>query len=85
MTSMLLIEAVIVGKPVVSVQIGLKKKNPFVLDRNGILRSILDKETMVNELKKIIIANVVPKYNFNVISDPVKNIIDYVENYLCQS
>ena len=36
--------------PVLSIQIGLTRDNPFVLDRKGIVRSILDRQ----ELKKVL-------------------------------
>ena len=84
MSSMFLIESVLLGKPVISVQIGLNKENPFILDRRGILKSILDKKMLLNQLRSIIIENEIPHYNFDVIKTPVDNAIYQMENYLCQ-
>lgn len=50
MQSMFLVEAALVGKQIISLQIGLKKENPFILDRIGIVESILDYETFKQEL-----------------------------------
>lgn len=85
MSSMFLIESVILGKPVISVQIGLNKENPFILDRRGILESILDKKLLLNQLRSLIIENEIPHYNFDIIKTPVDNIIYQMEKYLCQS
>jgi len=85
MSSMFLIESVILGKPVTSVQIGLNKENPFILDRIGILKSILDKKALLNQLRSIIISSETPYYNFDIIKNPVDNVIYQMENYLCQS
>jgi len=41
MFSMVLLEAAILETPFISVQIGLKKENPLILDRIGLTRSIL--------------------------------------------
>lgn len=81
MSSMFLIESVVLGKPTISVQIGLKRVNPFILDRRGILKSILDKETLQIQLKSIIFENKSAHYNFNVIENSVNNIIDQMEKY----
>lgn len=85
MSSMFLIESVVLGKPTISVQIGLNRVNPFILDRRGILKSILDKETLQFQLKSVIFKNKLAQCNFNVIENPVKNIIHQMEKYLCQS
>lgn len=85
MSSMFLIESVILKKPVLSIQIGLKRENPFILDRRGILNSILDKENLNQMLKSIIINKNILEYNFNVVENPVSNIIGLVEKYLCRN
>ncbi len=82
MSSMFLIEAVILGKPIISVQIGLKGKNPFVLDRKRIVKSILTPKALYKELKTAIVENKLPQYNFSVIKNPVKKVIDQIERYL---
>jgi len=82
MSSMFLIEAVILNKPVLSIMIGLKRENPFILHRRKIVKSILDKKTLLNQLKSIIIGHEIPKYNFNMIKNPINNIISEMEKYL---
>lgn len=81
MSSMFLIESVILGKSVISVQIGLNRENPFMLDRRGILKSVLDKKTLLYQLKSIIIENKISRCNFDVVKNPVDNIIYQMENY----
>ena len=85
MSSMFLIESAIINKPVISIQIGLKRENPFILDKIGILKSILTKEELVKNLKSIVIANKPSGYNFSIIKNPVENIINEMERLLCQS
>jgi hypothetical protein len=84
MSSMFLIESVILGKPVISVQIGLNNKNPFILNRRGIIKSILDEDSLFMELKSTILKNEIPQYNFKIIENPINNVIYQMENILCQ-
>ncbi len=83
MSSMFLIESVLLRKPVISVQIGLKTENPFILDRRGIVKSILDESTLNKELKLFLSANGSPNYAFYVKENPVHNIILEMEKYIC--
>lgn len=50
MSSMFLLEAVICEKPVLSIEIGLCRENPFVLDKLGIVPSILNMEKLSEKL-----------------------------------
>mgnify|MGYP002511443057 CR=1 FL=1 len=52
MSSMFLLEAMICGKQVVSVAIGLKRENPFVLDKTGQCKSVLTEEELLDKLKQ---------------------------------
>lgn len=52
MSSMFLLESMICGKPVLSIEIGLKRENPFVLDKMGYCRSILSEEELLDKLKQ---------------------------------
>ena len=85
MSSMFLIESVILNKPVISVQIGLSRENPFVLDRRGILKSVLTKEELSLSLRSIIIHGQRPTYRFEIIKNPINNVIRHMEKYLCQN
>jgi hypothetical protein len=85
MSSMFLIESIILDKPVLSIQIGLKRENPFVLDRVGILKSILTKNELTEKLIDIIVKEKFLRYKFKVIRNPVKNVINLMEKYICQN
>jgi hypothetical protein len=85
MSSMFLIESVIVGRPTMSIQIGLKRENPFILDRRGILNSILSEEDLSTQLHRIIIQKEYKKPRFDVVSNPVERIVLEMEILLCQN
>ncbi|MCI8449492.1 MAG: hypothetical protein HFH30_14140 [Eubacterium sp.] len=51
MSSMFLLEAVICEKPIMSIEIGLRQENPFILEAAGICKSILDENTLYNKLR----------------------------------
>lgn len=85
MSSMFLIEAVILHKPVLSVLIGLCRENPFVLERKGILKSIIDRGELVTRLREVIVDNRQSKCEFDFIKNPVSNVILHMEKYLCQN
>ena len=82
MTSMFLIEAVMLDKPVVCVQIGLKGKSDFILAQKRVLKPIYTKDALVKELKRNLIKKRITRYNMNIIKNPTKNIIKQVEKYL---
>lgn len=83
MSSMFLIESVILKKPTISVLTGLKRENPFILDRRGVMRSITDRETLLEYLKQIIIYNNFVTCQFDIIKDSVNNIISQMEKFIC--
>ncbi len=53
MSSMFLLESIICGRSVVSIEIGLKRENPFILDRTGHCRSILSEEELQKKLLQV--------------------------------
>lgn len=85
MFSMFLTEAAILGKPVISVQTGLKRENPFILDTRDVLKSILTRDELLNQLKEIILEGKARKCNFTIISNPVNRIVQEMEGYLCRN
>lgn len=87
MSSMFLIEAAILGKPVLSILMGMNKEreNPFILDRKGIIKSIKGREELINRLDEIIVRGRKENVVFDFIRNPVSNIISYMEKYLCQN
>lgn len=52
-SSMFLLEAFICEKDVISIEIGLRQENPFVLDQMGICKSVLSKKDLSQKLEKI--------------------------------
>lgn len=53
MSSMFLLESAILGVPILSVQIGLKRENPFILNRTGAVPEILSKERLQEALEAV--------------------------------
>lgn len=82
MSSMMLIEAAIVGKPIISVLIGLKKENPFVLDRRGVIRSVLSESDLDKSLNKAILEDSLTLNCFKFERNPVRSIIEEMERIL---
>ena len=85
MSSMFLIESIIFRKPVLSIQIGLNRADPFTLSRRGVLKSITDEKTLLRELKSFIVDHANPVYDFPIVEHPVENIIRSMEKSLCQN
>lgn len=81
MSSMFLIESVILNKPTISVQIGLNKENPFILGRINILKTILDYEELVNCLSLLIQGKSGCNYHFKLVENPIENIISEIKTY----
>jgi hypothetical protein len=84
MSSMFLIESVILGRPVLSVQIGLCREDPFVLSRRGIMRSVISEGNLIACLRSAIIHGMHPISTFDVIRNPVERIIAEMERLLCR-
>jgi len=75
MFSTFLIESVVLNKPTVSIQIGLNKENPFVLDKINVLKSAGSQEELVERLR-----NSKENVNdFKLTSNSVSNIISITE------
>lgn len=54
MSSMVLLEAFICKKDVISIEIGLKKDNPFVLDWMGLCKSVLNEKELLQKLENLL-------------------------------
>ena len=77
MQSMVLIEAALCGKKYMSIQIGLKRENPFVLTKLGIARTILN----VKQLNECMNDFFAEKYNcskWNLCEDSIKRIVKFI-------
>ena len=85
MSSMFLVESVIMNRPTLSILIGLNTENGFILDRMGILKSILDESTLLKELDNELLRNKLARSAFQVIPNPIERIIDEMETMLCRN
>ncbi|MFZ3138512.1 MAG: hypothetical protein WA126_14105 [Thermodesulfovibrionales bacterium] len=84
MSSMFLIESIILDKPAISILIGLHRENPFVFDRRGILKSILNRNDLIQKLTTVILDNGdTAKCKFEFINNPIENIINLLEKNIC--
>ncbi len=81
-SSMMLIEAAIIGKPVFSILIGLKRESPFILDRRGILRSLRNQTELEESLIKKLKGETDVPVKFEVDRNPVQAIIEEMERML---
>jgi hypothetical protein len=82
MTSMVLIESIIGGKPCISYQIGADNKDKFILTKIGALPFINDKIKLKEEFENILrgkYSHSSFKINFNA----AENIIKFMEDKLC--
>lgn len=85
MSSIFLIEAVILNKPILSIQIESKKPNPFILETIGKFHSVSSRKDLMSRLKSVIIDGKYPKYHFDIVKNTVEKVIGEMEKYLCRS
>lgn len=81
MSSMFLLESVICQKPVLSIQIGLIRENPFVLDQIGCCRSILSEEKLEEALGEVY-ASKTPLIHFGFVRHATEKAIQSMEEVL---
>ena len=82
MSSMFLLESVILGKPIISIQIGLLGENPFVLHEKGIISSVFCKKDLEINLQDILIQNTYKANTLDIGENSVKNVIMFMEEIL---
>lgn len=82
MFSMVLLEAVMLGRPVLSIQIGLKQENPLVLHRRGILKSIVDEDKLQSVLRGVILEARNPEAQWDIQPGAIDNVIKHMEELL---
>lgn len=85
MSSMFLIESVVLRNPIISVQIGLKRQNPFILEHKKIIKSILQRKELEKKLREFIICNKLDISFLDLEYGSVNNVIKYMEEVLWQS
>lgn len=82
MSSMLLLEAIILGCPVLSIQIGLNRVSPLILVQRGILSPILKQEELEKILRRILVDKDIPVINWHIESGAIDKVIAYMEELL---
>lgn len=80
MSSMFLLEANICKVPIISMMIGLKRENPFVLDKIGLCKSVTSKEELYEKMQAVIFEkdDIVA---FEIIDNATENVINLLEEY----
>ena len=81
MFSMLLLEAAILEKRFISVQIGLKRENPLIFDRMGLVRSILTEKELEETLRGILNGKKRQGSNLKFAFGATERIVKYLEEY----
>lgn len=81
MFSMLLLEAAILDRRFISVQIGLKRENPLIFDRMGLVRSILSERELEETLRGILTGKNREFPNINFEFGATERITNYLEGY----
>lgn len=81
MFSMILLEAAILERPFISVQIGLKRESPLIFDRLGFMRSILTEKQLVESLRAILNRKPLECPNVEFQFGATEKITRYLEEY----
>ncbi len=81
MFSMILLEAAILDKRFISVQIGLKRENPLIFDRMGLVRSILTEKELEETLRGILNGKKSEAPNLKFEFGATERITKYLEEY----
>lgn len=81
MSSMLFIEAVLLGCPGVSIQIGLRGSSPLVLEQKGWLQSVRDPEKLEEVLESTMKAGKTICGQTSFLSGGIEKAIKYMEEY----
>ena len=82
MSSMMLIEAALFKKPIMSIMIGLKRESPFILERRGMISSIRNDAMLEKRLYEELSGYVPETVQFNQQQNPVQAIIAEMERIL---
>ncbi|NFG60641.1 hypothetical protein [Clostridium sp. CMCC3677] len=84
MSSMFLIESAVLGKSIISMQMGLNRDNPFILDKIGAVKSILYTKELEEKIEKFVMNDKNEGYEFNIQKGAIDNIINFMEEIICQ-
>lgn len=75
MSSMMLLEACICEIPILSVMIGLKRENPFVLNNIGICKTIISRQELEEKIRLFFRGNTDNNMKFTYVPDATNNVI----------
>jgi len=81
MSSMVLVESAILGLPILSVQIGLCRENPFILDQKGVAKSVLDRRQLQKKITGYLTGVAQTATKFSVPSGAAERIIRWMEEW----
>lgn len=85
MSSMFLLESAIIGKPIISVQIGLKGENPFILNQTGQIETISTSTKLENVFDDFILKKHYDKYHLQFKDEGIEKIINLMEEVLWEN
>jgi len=85
MSSMLLLESVLLGKPTLSIQIGLRRESPFILDKKGVLTSILNRQDLEEIILKMMQGDQFTCEAWTIGDGAIDKVIQLMEAFLCQN
>ncbi|MDO8487486.1 MAG: hypothetical protein Q7S45_04280 [Candidatus Curtissbacteria bacterium] len=83
-SSMLILEAIILKKPVICVQIGLRGDSPFLLVKKGLIKPVVNRLELEKELAAAL-NGTLGLSKFDYIRSPIENIVKYIENQKWQN
>ncbi|NPV91579.1 MAG: hypothetical protein HPY50_12485 [Firmicutes bacterium] len=84
MSSMFLLEAAALDRPIVSVLIGLARESPFILDRTGASPSIRSRDELESFLYKAIAYGQAPVVSLSGYQGAAARVINLAEGLLCR-
>jgi hypothetical protein len=84
MSSMFLIESAVLGKTIISMQMGLNRENPFILDKIGAVKSVLNKKALEDKIMKSILEYEFDNFKFEIQNGAINNVINFMEAIICQ-
>lgn len=84
MSSMFLIEGAVLEKSIISMQMGLNRDNPFVLDQIAVVKSVLDRKELEDKIKRSILKNEAEKCKYEIKNGAIDSIIKFMEERICQ-
>ncbi|MCB9805864.1 hypothetical protein H6775_01750 [Candidatus Nomurabacteria bacterium] len=82
MSSMFLLESILFHKPIMSIQIGLKKRDPFFLSRFGRVESVLNKEELESQVENMVFKSEYHPIEIDIVKGASDKIISIIKEHL---